>query len=85
MSAEWVIEQLSQHDSTTPFFMSFGLYRPHVPLYAPQKYFDFYPLEKLQMHPYKADDLDDLSDSGKKWAMVAVTAGSHATTVKFGE
>ena len=66
MAAEWVIEQLSQHDSKAPFFMGFGLYRPHIPLYAPQKYFDLYPLKKLQMPPNKADDLDDLSESGKK-------------------
>ena len=29
------------------------------------------------MPPNKADDLDDLSESGKKWAMEAVTVGWH--------
>ena len=85
MAAEWVIEQLSQHDSSQSFFMGFGLYRPHITLFAPQKYFDLYPLNSLKMPPYKEDDLNDLSESGKKWALEAITAGSYATTVKYGE
>jgi arylsulfatase A-like enzyme len=32
---------------------------PHVPLYAPQKWFDLYPDDKLTMPPVKDDDRAD--------------------------
>ena len=60
-SADWVIERLNK-DYDQPFFMGVGFIRPHVPLYAPQKWFDKIPLEGLEMTPYKADDLDDVPD-----------------------
>ncbi len=60
-SADWVIERLSK-DYDQPFFMGVGFIRPHVPLYAPQKWFDKIPLEGLEMTPYKADDLNDVPD-----------------------
>ena len=60
-SADWVIERLNKaYDQ--PFFMGVGFIRPHVPLYAPQKWFDKIPLEGLEMTPYKADDLNDVPD-----------------------
>ncbi len=47
-----------KHDK--PFFLSVGLYAPHFPNYAPAKYFDLYDADKIQIPPYKEDDLDDL-------------------------
>ena len=43
-----------------PFFLAVGLYAPHFPNYAPQKYFDLYDSDKIVPPAYKADDLDDL-------------------------
>lgn len=43
-----------------PFFLAVGFRHPHVPCYAPQKWFDLYPDEDLKMPPVKADDRDDL-------------------------
>jgi len=47
-----------KHDR--PFFLAVGLYSPHFPNYAPQKYFDLYDLKKIKHPPYKDDDLEDL-------------------------
>ncbi len=58
MNAAWAAERLAQpHDK--PFFMVVGMNRPHVPFYVPKKYFDMFPLETLELPPYKADDLLD--------------------------
>ncbi len=55
----WACDVLRQeHDK--PFFIAVGLYAPHFPNYAPQKYFDLYDANKIKHPPYKEDDLDDL-------------------------
>jgi len=58
----WVCDLLRQeHDK--PFFIGLGLYAPHFPQYAPQKYFDLYELSQIQVPYLKKDDLDDLPDA----------------------
>jgi arylsulfatase A-like enzyme len=62
---EWVCDLIGQkHDK--PFFIGLGLYAPHFPNYAPQKYFDLYPLGSIQSPPIKADDLDDIPEIVRK-------------------
>jgi arylsulfatase A-like enzyme len=55
----WVCEVLKREHSE-PFFLAVGLYAPHFPNYAPQKYFDLYDAETIKAPPYQDDDLDDL-------------------------
>jgi arylsulfatase A-like enzyme len=58
-AADWAINQLSlQHDR--PFMLMVGFMRPHVPFYAPQRYFDRYDPEAITLPPYLPGDLDDL-------------------------
>jgi arylsulfatase A-like enzyme len=83
-SAIWGAQQLAAaHEK--PFFLGTGFYRPHIPLFAPQKYFDLYADLEIQLPPTLANDLDDLSPIAKKWALEAVTAGSHASVIKHGQ
>jgi arylsulfatase A-like enzyme len=66
--ASWAVEELNKkHDK--PFFLAPGIFRPHMPWNVPQKYYDMYPLETIQLPPYKADDLDDIPEAGKKMAL----------------
>ncbi len=53
------IRQFAKEDSDTPFFLAVGFVRPHTPLHVPQKYFDMYPLESLELPVMKLDDADD--------------------------
>ena len=56
--ADKAIELLRQKH-TKPFFIACGLFHPHYPWYAPQKYFDMYPLDEIELPPIKEGDLDD--------------------------
>jgi arylsulfatase A-like enzyme len=62
-SVNWVKERLEK-DYEKPFFMGLGFLRVHVPLYVPQKWFDLYPLDKIETPPYKFDDLNDIPSVG---------------------
>ena len=82
--ADWAAERL-QSESEEPFFLAVGFYRPHIPLYAPRKYFEMYPVDAIELPEVLDTDLEDLSETGKRRGLDAVTAGSHATVVKHGQ
>jgi arylsulfatase A-like enzyme len=82
--AEWAAGHLRRRHET-PFFLAVGFYRPHIPLFAPKKYFDLYPVQSTVLPPTIADDLDDLSPTARKLALEPVTAGAHATVVRHNQ
>jgi arylsulfatase A-like enzyme len=58
VSADWAIDVINKkHDR--PFYLGVGFIRPHTPLYAPQKYFDMFPIDQIELPPYLKDDLKD--------------------------
>jgi arylsulfatase A-like enzyme len=84
-SVKWVSEQLQkEHDK--PFFLACGIYRPHVPWYVPQKYFDMYPLETVQLPKLLENDLDDLGARARQLAGIyhkhVVAAGQWQKAVQ---
>ncbi|MFN3191941.1 MAG: sulfatase [Aureliella sp.] len=59
-NAAWAAEVLSRKHSGKPFALFTGFSRTHTPLYAPQKYFDMFPLEELEVPDCVLEgDLDD--------------------------
>lgn len=61
--ADWASKRLEEkHDSA--LWMGVGFYRPHVPQFAPQKWFDLFPLDSLQLPAVATNDLSDLSTYG---------------------
>ena len=48
-----------------PFFLSVGIYRPHVPMFVPQKWFDLYDKEKIKLPNNPLSDLDDIPPNFK--------------------
>ncbi len=76
--ADWARGELSKpHDK--PLFLACGIFRPHLPWYAPRKYFDPFPPEKVTLPKVKKDDLDDCPPIARK---IARPHGDHAKVLK---
>jgi arylsulfatase A-like enzyme len=65
IGAEWAADFLKQKHEK-PFFLAYGSYAPHKPNYAPKKYFDLYPVDKIKLPEVREDDLDDLPPKIRK-------------------
>jgi arylsulfatase A-like enzyme len=72
VTTQWALQQLKK-DYDKPFFLAVGFHRPHVPLYVPQKWFDLYPLDSLELPTVYQADLDDISAYARD-----LIYGSHA-------
>lgn len=66
-TVDWVSERMNR-DYDKPFFLACGIYRPHIPWFVPEKYFDLYPLEEVNLPLIKENDLDDVPLSSKNIA-----------------
>ena len=42
-----------------PFLLTVGFSRPHSPWYAPQEFFDLFPIETIELAPHLKNDLED--------------------------
>ena len=58
--ATWATEWLRRSPRNKPWFLAVGFQHPHVPCYAPQRWFDLYPEDRLVLPPVLDDDRADL-------------------------
>lgn len=58
----WVSREI-EAAYTGPRFLAAGIFRPHLPWYVPQRYFDQHPLDDIILPAYLEDDTRDLPDS----------------------
>jgi len=55
---DWAISELKKkHDK--PFFQAVGLFRPHIPWYVPQLFYDLYPKDEVLLPIVRTNDLED--------------------------
>lgn len=67
--AKWTAGNIAKpfKQGDKPRFMALGFYNPHLPLFAPQKWFDVAPSKAdVLLHATRADDMDDLSAIAKR-------------------
>ncbi len=77
----WAVDQLKA-DHEKPLLLFVGFVKPHLPFYAPEKYFEQFPLEQTQLPVVLENDLDDIPDAGVK---MAKPEGDHADVIEAGE
>ncbi len=70
-----------EHDK--PFFLAIGLWHPHIPLFAPQRYFDMYPSNGVKLPEVPDNDLDDLPPIAQQFA--AVRRAEHERILREGK
>jgi iduronate 2-sulfatase len=58
--AKSAIEWLEQRDPAKPFLLAVGFHRPHLPLVAPEAYYDLYPFDQVALPNEPADDEADI-------------------------
>ena len=72
-TASFCIDQLGsmkeRRDANgVPTFLACGLIKPHLPWAVPQKYYDLYPLDEIEMDWLNDWDLDDIPKEGIRLA-----------------
>lgn len=60
---DWAVRELAK-PHRNPFFLAVGIFRPHIPWYAPTKYFELYPVPDVFLPKIKEGDLDDVPPRG---------------------
>ena len=61
-NGQWAVDQIkmfAEKKGRQPFFMGVGFIRPHTPLIVPQKYFDQFPIESIQLPNIRPNDVAD--------------------------
>lgn len=78
----WANEQLANPPADKPLFLCVGIVKPHLPWYAPKKYFDMYPKDKITLPKVPDDDLNDIPPIGIK---MANPGGDHKAVIDSGQ
>lgn len=65
---EYVSDIMENHPQDNPLFLAAGIYRPHLPFYAPSETFKKYPFDETKMPPVFKNDLNDVPQIGKDMA-----------------
>lgn len=87
-SADRAIAAL-EREHANPFFIVCGSFNPHMAWFVPQKYYDMFPLDEVEvpeLNPNDFDDIPPLADgivsSKRKFTKKVLEAGLHKSAVQ---
>lgn len=72
-NADYCVKEL-QADHDKPFFLACGIFRPHLPWYAPQEFLDLYNEDEIIIPEVLENDLDDVGKMANGMANKSVHA-----------
>ncbi|MCH2214766.1 MAG: sulfatase-like hydrolase/transferase [Flavobacteriales bacterium] len=58
---------LALEQSPPPFFMTLGMYAPHSPFHVPQKYFDLYPIDSIDVSQFSEENIYPAASLGNRF------------------
>jgi arylsulfatase A-like enzyme len=67
-TVEYVNSVMEEYPKDKPLFLAAGIYKPHLPFWAPPETFERYPFDETKLPPMPENDLDDVPEIGKKMA-----------------
>ena len=73
----WAVRAMNRKQDR-PLFLAVGIVKPHLPWFAPKKYFDMYPKEEITLPEAPDDDLADVPPIGLG---MAKPEGDHKAVV----
>ena len=81
LNGQWAVDQLNDREGKPrrqPFFMGVGFIRPHTPLIVPQKFFDKFPLDSIELPVIRPGDVEDTHASSVR----GIPAGADGPRVE---
>ncbi len=82
--ASWAAEKLKTKGEK-PYFLAVGFFRPHVPMYVPQLWFDLHPREKVLLPVISEGDIHDLSPYARNLVTLKHVAPEHHWVQESGQ
>ncbi len=70
-TVEYIESVMKNHPKNIPLFLAAGIFRPHLPFWAPPGTFERYPFDETRLPPMPDNDLDDVPAIGKRMAATA--------------
>ena len=64
-AAQWLTDEAEQ-ETPKPFFLSCGIFRPHLPWTVPNEYYARFDLDSIQLPPINEDDFSDIEGGPAK-------------------
>lgn len=62
------VSSVMEDDYDKPLFLAAGIFKPHLPFYAPPEFFKQYPFDKTVLPDMKTNDLEDVPAPGIEMA-----------------
>jgi len=78
-TVEYVNEVMASHPREKPLFLAAGIYRPHLPFFAPPRTFEKYPFNTLRMPPMPENDLADVPPLGVEMARISLSGWNYTS------